>query len=257
MEPIDEIARLIVDSRPERTVEYRLFDITGAVAAEGKLEPFQHLPAGLPSGRYRLTYHDGAGVEVWACEFEYDSTAQPLRAKAEEAFAALDFDREARLELDRRKTSEFYHKTLDLRMELLKILTEQGKAEMRIKARQDEVYEKLFEGKLRMVEAIGQHIAKIQTPPEPPALDRVIANVFPAVSAMFIETVRAIKAAPTPRPSRELPAPSDDKMKQARELLGSVSSVEQLSALMEDKEKFQEWMDAIQSFMKDDPRTKN
>jgi hypothetical protein len=257
VEPIDEIARLIVDSRPERTVEYRLFDSTGAVAAKGTIEPFQRPSADLPSGRYRLTYHDGAGGEVWACEFEYNSTAQPLRAKAEEAFAALDFDREARLELDRRKTSEFYHKTLDLRMEWLKILTEQGKAEMRIKARQDEVYEKLIENNRRMVEAIGERIAKFQTPPEPPALDRVIANAFPAVSAMYIETVRAIKGDLTPRPRRELQPPNDDRMKQARELLRSVSSVEQLSALMEDKEKFQAWMDAIQRLMKDDPRNNN
>lgn len=251
-----DIARRIQALRPANALTYSL--TKGEVMLRLRLSPFESPPAELPSGKYLLCFFQEAGNECARYDMEYDGTAAPpFASKVEEAISSIDFDHEARLELDRQKSSSYHRATIDHYVDWLNVLGLRGKSEVASKAIQQEIYDKILLNNLKLVESIGERIAQIQTPPQPPQWDKMIAAGAPALAAMYIETVRAIKGTSTPGPSADLLLPSNDKMARVYELLGHVASSERLNALLGDKEKLQAWMDAIRNFVKDDPNAKS
>lgn len=249
-----DIVRRIQSARPPGAVSYVL-SRDGSVVSRLRLKPFEPPPIDLASGTYNLMFINETGGEVSRFELEYDGSGS-FTSTVEEAIAAVDYDHEARLELDRQKTSTYYRATIDHYLDHLAVLGSRGKAEVRVKELQQEVYEKLIENNLRMLEAINARIAKIQTPPEPPQWDKMIGAAAPAFAAMYIETVRAIKGNTSPGPSPELLLPSGEKTSRLYELLGNVASSERLNAMLQDKEKLSAWVDAVRNFMKDNPNAK-
>ena len=251
-----DIVRRIQSLHPANALTYSL--TKGDVMLRLRLSPFESPPADLPSGKYLLCFFHEAGDECSRYDMEYDATASPpFVSKVEEAIASVDFDHEARLELDRQKSSSYHRTTIDHYVDWLNVLGLRGKAEVASKAIQQELYDKMLLNYLKLVEAIGERIAQIQTPPQPPQWDKMIGAAAPALAAMYIETVRAIKGNSTPGPSAELLLPSNDKMARVYELLGNVASSERLNTLLGDKEKLQAWMDAVRNFVKDDPNAKS
>lgn len=255
----DGIGQKILSARPIGAVGYSL-SLSGSVVAKGGLQPFESPPSDLPPGSYRLSFFDAAGLPVCQFDLNYDGNppaSASFTSKVEEAIASVDFDHEARLELDRQKSSSYHRTTIDHYVDWLNVLGLRGKAEVASKAIQQELYDKMLLNYLKLVEAIGERIAQIHTPPQPPQWDKMIGAAAPALAAMYIETVRAIKGHSTPGPSADLLLPSNDKMARVYELLGNVASSERLNTLLQDKEKLQAWMDAVRNFVKDDPNAKS
>jgi hypothetical protein len=227
--------------------------------AKGGLHPFESPPSDLPPGNYRLSFVDASGQAICQFELNYDGNppaSAPFTSKVEDAFASVDYDHEARLELDRQKTSTYYRATIDHYMDQLTVLGGRMKAEVKIKELQQEVYEKLIENNLRMLEAINSRISKIQTPPEPPHWDKIVGAAAPAFAALGIEIVRALKGVQAPGASQPLLPSSDERTTRMYEIVGNITSSERLNELIQDKEKFATWMESVRNFAKDDPRAK-
>lgn len=253
---LDQIKASIV----EGAFEYRIHDEKGSLVATGSLAPFKLPPTDLPPGKYLVRYFSNGGVEL--TQFQCDSgPGISLAARAEDAAVSIDFDVEARQELDRKKTSSYYRATIDHYMDQLMVLGARAKGEVKVKELQQEVYEKLIENNLRMLEAINSRITKISTPPEPPQWDKIVGAGAPAFAALGIEIVRALTGVQTAAPKPLLPpaseSSSDERTARMYAIVGDLTSSERITELLQDKEKFAQWRESVREFIKDDPRRKS